>query len=143
MNETLDTGTEITRRYWLYVLRLEQGKYYIGTTTKKNPQDRIRMHGSFYGAKWTQKYKPEETIELRDLGILKRVDAEKEEKKITLEYIGKFGQDNVRGGDLNYSGKYFKRFGRFIIEDDWRTITLVTLLLVVILFLLLEKYSLI
>lgn len=130
------------KRFWLYVLKLESDKYYVGITTKHNPQDRIRQHISgYYGARWTKKYKPTETLETIDLGNVSQEEAEREEKKLTLKYMNDFGYQNVRGADLSYSGDYIKRFNRLFIKDDWEIITVLVFLMLAILYLVLDKYG--
>lgn len=129
--------------YWLYVLKLKDDKYYVGITARSNPQDRIQQHiGGYYGAKWTKKYPPVETLETRDLGLVSTNDAELEEKTTTREYMKKYGYQNVRGGDLSYSGKYVLRFNRFFTDDNWQAFTVVVLLMLIILYLTIDKYLL-
>lgn len=41
---------------YIYVLLLENNKYYVGKTT--NPEFRIEDHFCSYGSGWTSKYKP-------------------------------------------------------------------------------------
>jgi hypothetical protein len=31
--------------YWLYALKLQNGKFYVGYTGRRNPYDRILQHG--------------------------------------------------------------------------------------------------
>ena len=41
--------------YWLYTLRLKNGKYYVGRTSNKDPQVRIKQHEKgFYSAQWVK-----------------------------------------------------------------------------------------
>jgi predicted GIY-YIG superfamily endonuclease len=47
---------------YIYILQLEQGKYYIGKTS--NPQFRIESHFNLNGSAWTRKYKPIKLIKL-------------------------------------------------------------------------------
>ena len=47
---------------YIYILQLEQGKYYIGKTN--NPQFRIDSHFNFNGSAWTTKYKPIQIIKI-------------------------------------------------------------------------------
>lgn len=74
----------------IYILLLEENKWYIGYTDRKNG-DRFQEHFSGNGSKWTQLYKPIQVMEWRE-GTLE------EENKITLEYMEKYGWWNVRGG---------------------------------------------
>lgn len=126
--------TEIKKHYRLYVIKQEQGKYYIGITTK-SPEERYQQHiNGFMGAKWTKKYKPISLFDTHDLGIISKLNAEQYESKIVRAYIKKYGYNNVRGGDLSYSGDYIKRFGWYYTENIWETITImafVTLLMIV------------
>lgn len=112
------------KNWWLYVLKLEQGKYYVGVTSQDDPQVRIRQHGRFASAAWTRKYKPVETLELYEIGKMSYEQAQVIENKKTRELIKEFGLDNVRGGDLTYINKYYQSFGRVFTNDNWETITI-------------------
>ncbi len=75
----------------LYILRLKQGKYYIGTTNK-DVTDRLQEHMSGRGSAWTKKYKVlklEKTIDNCD---------KYDEDKWTKIYMDRHGIENVRGG---------------------------------------------
>ena len=48
---------------YIYVLLLEQNKYYIGKTT--NPSFRLEQHVNSEGSYWTKKYKPVQIHELK------------------------------------------------------------------------------
>lgn len=76
----------------IYILRLEQGKYYVGKTT--NPDFRIESHFNSEGSAWTKLYKPIEVLE-----IIPDCD-EYDENKYTQIYMSLFGIDNVRGGSF-------------------------------------------
>jgi len=75
---------------YIYVLELENDKYYIGKTNY--PKIRIDKHFNNNGSQWTCKYKPIKIIE-----ILSDLD-DFDEDKITLQYMKLKGIDNVRGG---------------------------------------------
>jgi predicted GIY-YIG superfamily endonuclease len=77
---------------FVYILKLEEDKYYIGKTT--NPDVRIRDHFNSRGAKWTQKYKPVETME-----IIPDCD-DYDENKHTFKMMKIYGIENVRGGSF-------------------------------------------
>lgn len=127
--------------YWLYSLRLEQGKYYIGIS--KRPINRIGQHFSgYYGAQWTKKYRPETILETRDLGPITRSEAEYIEKEETLRLMEIYGYQNVRGGDLVYRGEYVKRFNRFFTDKDYAALTTVILLMLAIIYLVIHIYFL-
>lgn len=76
----------------IYVLLLENDKYYIGKT--KNINFRLDNHFNSIGSSWTLKYKP--------LKIVEKIDncEDFDEDKYTLKYMNKYGINNVRGGSF-------------------------------------------
>jgi predicted GIY-YIG superfamily endonuclease len=47
---------------FIYILKLQQGKYYVGKTT--NPSFRLESHFNANGSAWTKKYAPIKVLEL-------------------------------------------------------------------------------
>lgn len=92
---------EPNKPYWLYALRLEHKKYYVGFTGKHNPYDRIMEHVEGQGAKWTQLHKPLEVMEIRYAGETTLSEINAFEINLTWAYILKYGVNRVRGGRLN------------------------------------------
>ena len=78
---------------YIYILKLQSNKYYIGKTN--NPNFRLEEHGSGKGSAWTKKYKPIKLMEL-----IKNCDSYDEDKH-TLRYMELMGIDNVRGGSFS------------------------------------------
>lgn len=110
------------KHYWLYALKLEQGKYYVGITSL-TPEARFKQHlNGFLGAEWTKLYKPIKIIQEVDLGVTTFEKAEAYENKVTRKYIKEYGLSNVRGGDIRYRGKYVLRFGYAYTDKDWKEI---------------------
>ena len=74
----------------IYVLRLQNGKYYVGKSD--DPIKRYEEHMNGKGSTWTRKYKP--------IGIEKIINNASpfDEDKVTKEMMAKHGIDNVRGG---------------------------------------------
>lgn len=74
----------------IYVLKLENEKYYIGQS--KNIEKRIKEHFSGNGSIWTQKYNP--------IDVLEKFNSNNnyDEDNYTKKYMIKYGIDNVRGG---------------------------------------------
>ena len=64
---------------FIYTLKLEQGKYYVGKTN--NPEFRIENHFNSNGSEWTKKYKP-----LKILEIIPNCD-DYDEDKFTRQYM--------------------------------------------------------
>ena len=77
---------------FIYAIQLEKGKYYIGKTN--NPQFRLESHFNSNGSEWTKKYKPLKVLEIKP-----NCD-DYDENKITLQYMDKYGINNVRGGSF-------------------------------------------
>uniref|UniRef100_A0A6C0B756 CCHC-type domain-containing protein n=1 Tax=viral metagenome TaxID=1070528 RepID=A0A6C0B756_9ZZZZ len=77
---------------YIYALKLEQNKYYIGKTNI--PHFRIENHFSSNGSEWTKMYKPLSILEIKP-----NCD-DYDEDKITRQYMDKYGIDNVRGGSF-------------------------------------------
>lgn len=78
----------------VYALRLEGGKYYVGTTNR--PRKRLQQHFDGDGAVWTKAHPPIE--------VAQRIPAESKgealgkEEWLTKKYAEKHGRYLVRGG---------------------------------------------
>ena len=84
----LQDNIDITRNY-IYVLELVENKYYVGRTG--NILKRIEQHFTGCGSIYTMTYKPIKVIE-----ILEEFTKQDERNK-TLEFMEKYGWENVRG----------------------------------------------
>ena len=87
---------------YVYILDLEDGKFYVGSTAKKL-EHRLREHleGKGLGADFTKAHKPlAHTIKSKHFHyfLCDSNKAEKEELTKTLELMYEKGIDNVRGG---------------------------------------------
>lgn len=85
---------------FIYVLELDDNKYYIGKTS--NPQFRISQHVNVNGSAWTKKYNVINLLEL-----IPSID-DFDEDKYTLIYMKNKGINNVRGGT----------FTQIILDDN-------------------------
>jgi len=74
-----------------YVLKLENGKYYVGIS--ENLNKRIGQHMASQGSKWTREHHP---IGLIGVQMLSSYDKEWE-KATTFQMMLRFGWENVRG----------------------------------------------
>ena len=77
---------------FIYALKLQCGKYYIGKTN--NPYFRLETHFQSNGSAWTKKYPPIKIVEL-----IPNCD-DYDEDKYTKIYMDKYGINNVRGGSF-------------------------------------------
>jgi len=50
---------------FIYILELENKKYYVGKTT--NPDFRLQQHFNSSGSQWTKKYKPKKVLAIIQL----------------------------------------------------------------------------
>lgn len=75
-------------RGFVYVLQLENNKFYIGYTTKLS--QRISQHCLGSGAKFTQLHKPVNVISVQE-------GNEYLEEATTVLYMNKYGWEHVRG----------------------------------------------
>ena len=73
---------------YVYVLHLEGGFYYVGTT--ENLSKRLHDHFCGNGSAWTQLHRPVAVIEIVEGGKV-------EEKTTTLRYMAKHNWERVRG----------------------------------------------
>ncbi len=129
--------------HWhLYILKLQDGKYYVGITSK-TPEIRMREHLSgVRSAYWTAKDKPIEIIYTENLGSITRREAEKRENIMVRAYMKKCGINNVRGGNLTSTDEYIARFGYIFQKDDWGELMSVTCLFLIIIYFVVDKYLL-
>lgn len=106
------------KQWYLYVLKLEKDKYYVGITSQ-TVEKRFNEHKTgIRAANWTKKYKPVEIVHSRMLGIITKQDAEVIENKAVREYINTYGINKVRGGDITDTIDLFI-FRRNIIDKQY------------------------
>jgi predicted GIY-YIG superfamily endonuclease len=74
----------------IYILKLENEKYYVGKTN--NLIERLNNHYYGNGSYWTCKYRPVTIIDVIDC------KSKFDENNYTKEYMIKYGLNNVRGG---------------------------------------------
>ena len=74
----------------IYVLQCEKGKYYVGKTSDIDRRFAEHLSGEG-GSEWTRYYRAQQIIEVETM------NSPFDEMKKTLEYMERFGIDNVRG----------------------------------------------
>ena len=87
---------------YLYLLRLESDKYYVGKSC--NVEKRFGDHVNGFGSAWTKLYKPLEIL------LVQKVLGIYDETNLTKDTMRKYGIENVRGGpycdiELDYKTK--------------------------------------
>lgn len=130
------------KHWWLYVLRLSGGKFYVGITSK-TPQIRMQEHlNGVRVAYWTAKHKPIEIIHTEDLGLIEQSKAEKRENKMVRALMKQRGLNNVRGGDLTSVEDYIKRFGYIWDKEGWQLGMYIISLLLILGYFMIDKFFL-
>jgi len=92
----------------IYILKLENNKFYIGKTDNLEKRKEAHINGT--ASSWTKKYKP--------LSVEKIIQNASpfDEDKYTIEYMCKYGIDNVRGGI--YVTEALDGFQRYTIKKS-------------------------
>ncbi|MFE7720123.1 GIY-YIG nuclease family protein [Nocardia rhizosphaerihabitans] len=88
--------TWFDKHIWLYVLRLEEGKYYVGMS--RDVDRRFKRHSKGKGAAWTRQFKPIEVIRRVDTKLTDEYEVAVLENELTFDMAIQHGLDNVRGG---------------------------------------------
>ncbi len=93
---------------YIYVLKCERGKYYVGKT--HDVARRFKEHKEGNGSMWTRKYRP--------VSIERVINSSSsfDEDKITKELMAKHGIDNVRGG--TYVSEVLDGYERYSIQRE-------------------------
>ncbi len=107
MNKTVKRNDE--KGIFLYILELQNGKYYVGITN--NPEQRFGSHKMGQSVHFVKKNLPIIKTEKTLLRTRDRKRALKLESEKTIELIQKFGIENVCGGTI--VGDYHERIGKF------------------------------
>lgn len=94
----------------LYVLKLQDNKYYIGKSA--NVERRFNDHTTGNGSTWTRKHVP--------ISIEKSIPINSpfDEDKLTKEYMAAYGIDNVRGGSY-VTVELSNEQKRFLKREIW------------------------
>ena len=137
----MQQGGDSIYRWWLYILRCEDGKFYVGITSK-TPETRLHEHqNGVRTAYWTAKHRPIEVIYSDDLGRISKAKAERRENKMVRALMRQRGLNNVRGGDLCDVDEYIQRFGWIIDKSSWKMLTYSIYLIVMLVAFWVDKYA--
>lgn len=82
--------------FWLYVLELANGNFYVGMT--RNVDARFKKHLSGTGSHWTALHRPLRVLRCADTGLTSDSEAARIEDALTLQTMEQFGRHRVRGG---------------------------------------------
>lgn len=122
-NSVIENKENPVRHYWLYILELRDGRLYVGITQRLDPYVRINEHLRGVGALYTQLNKVQRIHSIESLGYITKEEAQAIEHEITVKCMDIAGYNNVRGGNLTYSGNYVKSAGKLyrthILHDHW------------------------
>jgi len=92
----------------LYVLKLQAGRYFVGTSD--DVLNAFREHRSGEGCEWTRRYRPVALYKTHyNVNVF-------EEDKVTKEFMALYGIDKVRGGA--YTSVELDSFQRMFLEME-------------------------
>ncbi|CAF1213894.1 unnamed protein product [Adineta ricciae] len=74
----------------IYVLACKERKYYVGKSSNVERRFEEHIQGDF-GSEWTRQYEPLRIVQVKDM------TTNYDEANTTLDYMKKYGIDNVRG----------------------------------------------
>jgi hypothetical protein len=107
---------DVTSSMKLYVLKLEEGRYYVGTS--QTPIYRLTRHASRAGGSiWTERYLPLRIVSCR---IVDHATHLKDEDDETLELMRRYGVDRVQGG--TFTGEAGQERARLRLERERGTV---------------------
>ena len=96
------------RCWWVYVLRLDGGYYYVGIS--RDVDKRFQRHLSGKGSVFTRRHKPVEVVERFSCENATEAEASVIEMKKVADYAMKFGFNFVSGGGYTrqyHNGQFF------------------------------------
>lgn len=88
------------KQWTLYALRLQHGKWYVGITSGSAEQRYEEHRSGLAGSEWTKRYKPVAIHLAKTIGECQVARAQYYEGRVMHRYMEKYGEGNVRGGDL-------------------------------------------
>ena len=100
----------------IYVLELENNKFYVGQAKDVKARFEQHLKGKL-GSDWTKLHKPLKLKKVYKTNFEDMSQAISLENTITIEYMKKFGWENVRGGDFCSLDKEKIRF-LLILNSD-------------------------
>ncbi|RQR51516.1 hypothetical protein DIE18_33330 [Burkholderia sp. Bp9125] len=89
-------GAATPRDIYLYILELEEGRFYVGLSDDLDR--RWEEHKSGAGAEWTKRYRPLRRIFTINTGTQDTHRAEAMEDEATITLMSEYGIERVRGG---------------------------------------------
>jgi predicted GIY-YIG superfamily endonuclease len=100
---------------FLYVLELENGKYYIGKSGDLTRRLSQHFLVDDHSSKWTRTHKPVKILEVEIMKTTWHEDFK------TLLYMKKYGVENVRGGNYSRLDIKYKNVGKYLVLLDEKT----------------------
>ena len=106
----------------LYILKLEDGCYYVGLSA--NVHKRIDAHMVSRGAVWTRAHPPVGILETKRTWTDDQKSAEEMENRLTIQTMQNYGWRKVRGGwfcnvDETLTEKALRAHGLFDLLEEW------------------------
>ena len=104
---------------YLYILSLEDGCYYVGSTTRLDKRFKEHVQGT--GAAWTKLHPPlgKELMQTWEIPNMSLFQVEQMEDVLTVAMQKKYGLNRVRGGYTVQTQMLKKRLPRHILRNNY------------------------
>ena len=104
---------------YLYILSLEDGCYYVGSTTRLDKRFKEHVQGT--GAVWTKLHPPlgKELMQTWEIPHMSLFQVEQMEDVLTVAMQKKYGLNRVRGGYTVQTQMLKKRLPRHILRNNY------------------------
>ncbi len=132
------TTNQDAQHWTLYVLKLEEGKWFVDSTSG-TPEIQLQLHKSGAGTAWTRRYAPVKISFTKKLGDISEDKAVEYTGKLLRKYMEHYGDGNVRGGDLP-DIEQPATAPRFFSMANQRQLIIFALLVAAIVYLLADKF---
>lgn len=86
-------------QWQLYVLQLDNDKWYVGVTAK-TPHEELARHKAGNGVEWTRESKPVKVHYAKDFGAVAEDKVREFEDRVTLKYMERYGVATVRSDNM-------------------------------------------
>ena len=103
----------------IYILPLEDGYYYVGSTTRLDKRFKEHVQGT--GAAWTKLHPPlgKELMQTWEIPNMSLFQVEQMEDVLTVAMQKKYGLNKVRGGYTVQTQMLKKRLPRHILRNNY------------------------
>lgn len=106
-NVLMTSAGKHLEQWQLYVLQLENDKWYVGVTSR-TPHEELARHKAGNGGAWTQESKPTKVHYAKDFGAVDEEKVREFEDRVTLKYMERYGVATVRSDNMVEASSHAK-----------------------------------